>query len=172
MKNRQWADANAERVKAYKAEWYQANKERVTAAAAVRAVEKAEEIKATRRAYYQKNKAEILEKQRRYASATPARREAGLARLKAWALADPKRLLERDARRRARKRANGVEKVNYAEVLRSSGGVCGICGKPLDLFGTDIDHITPIAKGGAHVLANLQATHARCNRSKGARLVA
>lgn len=63
-----------------------------------------------------------------------------------------------------------VEPINYKRVLRESGGVCGICKHPLDLFGTDFDHIVPLARGGTHTFDNIQATHARCNRSKGARV--
>jgi 5-methylcytosine-specific restriction endonuclease McrA len=33
----------------------------------------------------------------------------------------------------------------------------------------EVDHVRPIAKGGRHSEDNLQLTHRRCNRKKGAR---
>jgi 5-methylcytosine-specific restriction endonuclease McrA len=36
--------------------------------------------------------------------------------------------------------------------------------------GLHIDHVIPIAKGGADILDNLKPSHAICNISKGAKL--
>lgn len=44
---------------------------------------------------------------------------------------------------------------------------CG-CGRSLYL-GYHIDHVVPIARGGAHELANLQLLAPICNLRKGAR---
>jgi 5-methylcytosine-specific restriction endonuclease McrA len=60
--------------------------------------------------------------------------------------------------------------VNFKKILKDSNGVCGICRKPFDLFGIDFDHIIPLSRGGAHATDNIQATHSRCNRAKGAKL--
>lgn len=76
----------------------------------------------------------------------------------------------RNAKRRALKATTKVEPIDFMQILKDSLGVCGICRKPLDLFGIDFDHIVPLSKGGTHTRANLQATHAYCNRSKGARV--
>ena len=50
--------------------------------------------------------------------------------------------------------------------------MCGICKKPLpnELDDIHVDHIIPRLYGGTDVVDNLQATHARCNLSKGAKL--
>ena len=77
---------------------------------------------------------------------------------------------ERWARREALKRGTTVAPIDYLAILRAANGMCGICRKPLDLFGTEFDHIVPLARGGMHIVANLQATHASCNRAKGARM--
>ena len=54
--------------------------------------------------------------------------------------------------------------------------VCHICGQPIDYFAGisttpdswEGDHLIPIAKGGAERdLANIAASHKRCNRSRG-----
>ncbi len=56
---------------------------------------------------------------------------------------------------------------------------CAICGKPIDYTlrwpnpgSFVVDHIIPIAKGGAHTFENTQPAHADCNSKKRARLIA
>jgi 5-methylcytosine-specific restriction endonuclease McrA len=56
---------------------------------------------------------------------------------------------------------------------------CHICGQPID-YTLDhlhpqafvIDHVVPLAKGGADDLTNVKAAHRACNSKKRARLVA
>lgn len=50
---------------------------------------------------------------------------------------------------------------------------CGICEGEIDYtlaspdpMSYEVDHIIPLAKGGLDVLANKQASHRACNRSK------
>lgn len=50
---------------------------------------------------------------------------------------------------------------------------CGICDEPIDYdlphddpMSFVVDHIVPLAKGGADTLDNKQATHRGCNRAK------
>ena len=56
-------------------------------------------------------------------------------------------------------------------LIRNQEGKCGICGEPLptDEDEVHVDHIQPRSKGGTNRADNLQATHARCNLSKGAK---
>ena len=57
---------------------------------------------------------------------------------------------------------------------------CHICGENIDYTLTDrdhprffvIDHVVPLAKGGADDLTNVKAAHRACNSTKRARLVA
>ena len=63
--------------------------------------------------------------------------------------------------------------------IRKTGAACHICGKAIDysLPHTDprsfvVDHVIPLAKGGADTLANKKAAHRDCNSTKRARLVA
>jgi 5-methylcytosine-specific restriction endonuclease McrA len=58
--------------------------------------------------------------------------------------------------------------------LYAAGGVCGICGQPIDVtlrfphpMSKCIDHIIPINRGGhPSDLDNLQLAHLSCNRQK------
>lgn len=43
------------------------------------------------------------------------------------------------------------------------GGCCWMCGSP---DANEVDHVKPIAHGGAHMLANLRPACGPCNRSK------
>lgn len=84
---------------------------------------------------------------------------------------------KRKARSAARRGATaGPSDFSSAEIAERDGWVCGLCGsgipkrhrwpQPLSL---SIDHIVPVSFGGEHSARNVQASHLRCNQSKGAR---
>ncbi len=62
--------------------------------------------------------------------------------------------------------------------IASLDAFCAICHTPIDLdapkntpFAVEVDHIVPRSRGGAlYALENLQLTHHRCNRKKGAKM--
>lgn len=71
--------------------------------------------------------------------------------------------------------------------IASKDPVCAICGKWIDVslpikdpktgvfnvLSVEVDHIVPRARGGdMYDLENLQLTHSKCNRKKGARMEA
>lgn len=56
-----------------------------------------------------------------------------------------------------------------ASLWQKSGGMCALCGNPLDRASKDSivpDHRVPEAKGGATTLANLYLAHRTCNSSR------
>jgi len=78
-----------------------------------------------------------------------------------------------------------VQKLNGTEwaaarrrAIASLDAICAICHKPIDLdapkntpLAVEVDHIVPRSRGGQlYALENLQLTHHRCNRKKGARM--
>ncbi len=71
------------------------------------------------------------------------------------------------AARRARKKATTVVPIS-AEQIRQRiafyGGLCWMCGGDA----TVIDHVKPLAAGGAHMLCNLRPACSNCNGRKGA----
>lgn len=87
-----------------------------------------------------------------------------------WEMRNPVKRRAARARRRARERGAKIGRIDFAGILRDSGGLCGICHKPLDLLGYEFDHMIPLAAGGPHTQENLQVAHVFCNRSKGARV--
>lgn len=74
--------------------------------------------------------------------------------------------------RRARERQAFIENVDPRVVFDRDAGICGICRLPVNPTERwHVDHVIPLSKGGLHAYANVQLSHARCNISKGARLV-
>jgi hypothetical protein len=79
------------------------------------------------------------------------------------------------ARRDERVVANGYEAFDPIEVLARDGWRCRLCKveTPRPLRGTfepnapELDHIVPIARGGAHTRDNTQCACRRCNIAKG-----
>lgn len=67
-----------------------------------------------------------------------------------------------------RARSYGLEpvsvRVSRAEIVAAYGDACTYCRGPFE----EIDHVVPVALGGAHVLANLRPSCTRCNRREGA----
>lgn len=93
-----------------------------------------------------------------------------------WDAANPENRLERKHRRRAREKNARIGVVDLTALWTGS---CGICGDeidpslaPQDPMSKSVDHIIPLAKGGAHAQGNLQWAHRICNLRKGAKLVA
>lgn len=91
-----------------------------------------------------------------------------LARLKEYQKTPDQR--EKRRVRQAARRARSCERLEPLVVLERHDGVCGICGGDVDPFAFHMDHIVPLARGGAHTYANLQPAHPSCNVRKGADL--
>lgn len=117
-------------------------------------------------------------------SADEEHRARARERTKEWQAANPEhsRELKRrgQARRRARIRGAGVEPYAEHEIFERDGWTCQLCGDQIDPAidspyhpeRRSIDHVLPIAKGGADTPENVQATHLGCNWRKNARLAA
>jgi len=72
--------------------------------------------------------------------------------------------------------APGHQHVNARAVFERDGWRCRLCGELVDRTkqaphprSPSVDHIVPLAKGGAHTYANVQCAHFGCNSKKGAR---
>jgi 5-methylcytosine-specific restriction endonuclease McrA len=115
--------------------------------------------------YYEKNRAEVLK------------------RKKQLRIDDPEKHAEQSRRRGHRRRArllgNGASFYKEAEVLELYGTVCHLCSLEIDMNaqrrvgkpgwenGLHIDHLVPIANGGADSLDNVRPSHGLCNIKKG-----
>lgn len=75
-----------------------------------------------------------------------------------------------------------LNKVEWAKArkraIASLDAMCAICQRPIDLeapafspLAVEVDHIVPKSRGGSlYELGNLQLTHSKCNRRKGAKM--
>ncbi len=143
---------NIERASA----WNRANKERRT------------EIK---RRSYQKNKEQVSESNRRWYEANREKMRIASAQ---WKKENATLVIEYSARRRARIKRNGFEKVTKDELddlFNKQDGKCGYCKRAINDDTAHLDHVEPISRGGAHALYNLIWACQRCNLSKGSKTV-
>ena len=144
-------------------------------------------IRAKQKLYYQQHKEIIKENVKKWIKANPDRARATMTKcVREWRKANPKRDKVTTARyqqsvkgkiakrkvdhiRRARMKQVECEKVEIILVLQQSNKQCGICKRALDYEQEPyhIDHIIPLAKGGGHVMTNLQLAHPKCNMQKG-----
>ncbi len=79
-------------------------------------------------------------------------------------------VISRAQSRRATKLGLGGAKITVRYLLERDFWRCGICGRKIKSFDqASIDHIVPLSVGGLHELANVQASHRKCNYAKGNR---
>jgi 5-methylcytosine-specific restriction endonuclease McrA len=62
---------------------------------------------------------------------------------------------------------NSVTKVSLLQLIESQDYRCGISGVELTPETAALDHITPVSKGGEHVIENVMWVHHEINRMKG-----
>lgn len=186
-------------VKHYKADHYQRNKAKYIAMRAVYIEEHTEEIKTYMADYYRahsdllkdrarvwreqnpeikrRNDAAWVERNLAYKKARDRRRwnsdpERNKRIHHAWYLQNKPVAKEAWHRRRAMKIANGYERVDLEALLAEHGMFCHICKTPIatrsDLH---FDHVIPLSKGGPHYAANIRPAHAKCNLSKGSKIL-
>lgn len=146
--------------------YYAENSDAVSAAQRVRWAERAEVLNETRRAAraqdperfraqqratYERNRDAIREQQHEYY----------LKNTDAWRV--------RWHHRRAITHGVHAERISRRAVFERDCGICGICGDPIE-GAFHMDHIVPLALGGAHAWYNVQAAHPACNWRKKASL--
>lgn len=54
-----------------------------------------------------------------------------------------------------------------AVIHRDFGGICALCGEPVELEDASRDHIVARSRGGSNARENIQLTHKSCNNLKG-----
>jgi len=158
VRSRDWAEANRERKRTRDRAYREANAERIAA----RQAEYREAAKAARRV----NDPRVCT---RCGERIPEARRSG-ARYCSDLCQKRSEINRATWRRRARLRGQFVEDVDPGVLYDRDGGVCGICGGPVDPYDFHVDHIVPIARGGEHSYANTQLAHPRCNRLKSDKL--
>ena len=86
--------------------------------------------------------------------------------VRAWKKANPGKKRAQKRRRKAAKRGTStVDKVDEKKIYERYKNTCVYCGATEDLT---LDHVVPLARGGAHSEENLAVACRACNSSKNA----
>lgn len=104
------------------------------------------------------NKDKIRAKHEREIAKNP-----NLSRDRYWK--DPAYARQKSSRRKAMRRGASIGNITpsgLASRIAYYGGKCWMCGAPY----AHLDHVKPLSKGGAHMLANLRPACAPCNLTK------
>lgn len=151
-----------DQLRQYRANHYAENREAQMSAARAWRAENTERVRATAEAYAAKYPERVRDTQRRYREANTDRRHETF---REWSRANPEKARIRLHRRRAR--MSEVLHVPYtaAQVAQRFSmflNKCWMCGGEA----TTIDHVKPISRGGADILANLRPACSRDNSAK------
>lgn len=162
-----WDRANPDRANATKAAWARRNPEKVKAKNDAWSAANYERKKATTAAWGRAHKDRISQNSAAWRSANIERVRLNRA---AWFKKNPEAKILYQAARRALKRSSGgrLSPGLPKQLFRLQRGRCACCRKPL---GNDyhLDHVMPLALGGANVDANMQLLRSLCNIKKNAK---
>ncbi len=79
----------------------------------------------------------------------------------------PRLLAIRPRRARSASQAAAHKRALKRATLRDCSRRCVYCGSALDLDSATLDHVQPLARGGAHTPGNVVSACGPCNRRKG-----
>lgn len=167
-----------ERARERAREWHAANRERANAASRAYRDANRDALLEKQRAYYAANKDAHAERQRQWAAANPEKMRAYCATYRAslagkpeeWRAARRARKLVLQQNRRSRELAVGRLSADIASLLMAlQRSRCANCTTDLRKSGHHLDHIEPLARGGANVDSNVQLLCPPCNLRKSAR---
>lgn len=126
------------------------------------------ERKARRKAalarYAERHPDRLKESQKKFKTLHPEKRKATVRRYDV----ENKDLRRLHAHKRRASKVGALSCGIADRLMRLQKGKCGCCKVALGAK-YEIDHVIPLAKGGAHADANLQLLCPPCNRSKGAK---
>lgn len=162
-----WRLENKDRLKEYDAAWKANHPAQVKQQQARYRVKHREKHIARAAAWSQANPGKVKARSAKWHQANPERARALMVK---FHIANPGASTAYRQNRRARKNASGGKLSSGLSVklLKLQRGKCACCGKPLgNRF--HLDHIMPLALGGANVDWNIQLLHATCNQRKHAK---
>lgn len=125
-----------------------------------------ETLAATRKVSYVKNREAFLQRAVDYRKANPGKSDG-------WRKKNPEKWALANRENQRRRRGTRGERPDYRAILERDGMICHLCLEEIpSLEVLHFDHVIPLAKGGAHSMDNIKPSHAACNLSKGAKLIA
>lgn len=166
---RDWREKNPERNQENARRFYWSNREAEIERAKRWQAENAEHMRAFRRRWYRENMEESRAQSREWYHANKERSRETNRR---WRKENPLRVSAKHRRRKARLRGadgDGVTVEQWAEIMARFNGACAYCGATGEML--TMDHVEPIARGGADTPENAVPACVSCNSSKGARFL-
>lgn len=164
---------------AHAAEWYLENADRVNERQRRLRKERPELVKAWEVAYREKNREFLNRRSAEYRAANPEKRaltiakyvernkEAIARRVADWNARNPEagRIVRINRRARIAASNSKLSRGLAKKLFSLQKGKCACCGQPLGK-NYHLDHIMPLALGGANEDANIQLLRAECNLKK------
>lgn len=150
-------------ARAHKARYYADNSERIIASTSKYHANNREKVLAKMASFRAENPCKVRLNREKWHAENPGRARAQSAKCRA---ARPEIHRSHDAKRRALKlnaTGRGVTAPQWRQVLVDSLGICAYCNERRPLT---MDHIEPLALGGAHDIDNITAACKSCNCSK------
>jgi len=125
-----------------------------------------DKVRAYNRSYYLLHRKECREQSRKYYIKNSDKVKARVATYRLANYDKARATSDRvQARRRARMTGGTFENIDRNLVFKRDGGRCHLCGKRVEKA-WHLDHIIPIALGGAHEYRNVAVACVHCNLSK------
>lgn len=167
-RSRAWYAANASRARKTAAAWKKAHPERRRENNRRWALANPEKVKFSQSKYVANNKQEVIEMRKNWRARNRERRKT---ERREYMQNNPERAREYRRTRRIRKNQSpkGARKpiIEWEKRWRSKKtATCFWCTKKVKVVDCHTDHITPLAKGGAHSIENLCISCASCNHAK------
>lgn len=156
----QYVATHREEIRAQQRRCYEKNKEVLSARMHEYNEAHKKELSDYKKAWAGKNKEGLTRKRREYYLENCERLKAYSLQ---WSRENPDKKHEYRARRRAREASGIVETVDIQAIYERDGNCCVYCGRTED---PTIDHVEPLAKGGAHHKDNLVVARKKCNSEK------
>ena len=163
-RNAAWRAKNIEKARAIQSAYYKKHAKKLLANVSLDRVNNPDKYKTMQAKYYKNNRKKILRRLREnYKTNSGPFAKKNIA----WCKANPKAVVARAARYRARKlsaEGNYVAR-DIKDMYEKQEGKCNLCGVELGNK-YDVDHIFPLSLGGSNWPTNIQLLCVSCNRSK------
>lgn len=160
---RVYRQQHREEMAAYSRQYRKDNREELAAKKRQYRAEHQEERKAYDRQYHQEHRGEIIARVQQWYE---EHREEAIARIGQWNKDNPGKRREYRNRYRALKANATMGEIDELAIYKLYNSTCIYCGGKDDV---EIDHVVPLARGGAHCQDNLVVACRPCNCSKRAK---
>ena len=174
IRNKAWAAANPEKVKAKAKKHRDSHKEKTSERRKAFYIAHCGEQKLYSREYNKKNSKKIAIRMKRWRDEN---KEKIAAYMKDYRKANLEKFLQYIHERRSKKLKVIIEKFSSREIFERDGWICQLCRKKIneglkypDPLCATLDHIIPLSKNGTHSRVNVQLAHLICNMRKSSSL--